>query len=78
MKRMAYIFLAEIVLAGMLVTLAGAQTEPWATMPAAIRKDEKTESARSTTTTTCLPTDKISIVGTARNDSRGRQSRLHL
>ena len=41
MKRIACIFLAEIVLTGMLVTLAGAQSEPLGDYARAVRKGDK-------------------------------------
>ena len=46
MKRIAYIFLAEIVLGGMLVTLAGAQSEPLGDYARSIRKDDKKEAGK--------------------------------
>ena len=46
MKRMGYVFLAEAVLAGMLVTLAGGQTESLGDYARSVRKDEKPASAK--------------------------------
>jgi hypothetical protein len=41
MKRIAFVFLAEVILAGMLVTLCGAQSEPLGDYARSVRKDEK-------------------------------------
>ena len=46
MKRMGYVFLAEAVLAGMLVTVAGGQTESLGDYARSVRKDEKPASAK--------------------------------
>ena len=43
MKRIAYVFLAGILLAGMLATVAGAQSEPLGDYARSIRKEDKRE-----------------------------------
>ena len=65
MKRIGYVFLAEVVLAGMLVTLAGAQTEPLGDYARAVRKDEKPASAKKYDNDNLPTSDKISVVGNA-------------
>jgi hypothetical protein len=65
MKRIAYIFLAEIVLGGMLVTLAAAQSEPLGDYARSIRKDDKKEVGKKYDNDNLPTNDKISIVGTA-------------
>ncbi len=65
MKRIAYIFLAEIVLGGMLVSLAGAQSEPLGDYARSIRKDDKKEAGKKYDNDNLPTNDKISIVGTA-------------
>lgn len=65
MKRMGYVFLAEAVLAGMLVTLAGAQTESLGDYARGVRKDEKPASAKKYDNDNLPTSDKISIVGNA-------------
>ena len=65
MKRIAYIFLAEIVLGGMLVTLAGAQSQPLGDYARSIRKDDKKEVGKKYDNDNLPTNDKISIVGTA-------------
>ena len=69
MKRIAYIFLAEIVLGGMLVTLAAAQSEPLGDYARSIRKDDKKEVGKKYDNDNLPTNDKISIVGTAPVDS---------
>ena len=80
MKRIAYVFLAEIVLSGMLVTLAGAQSEPLGDYARSIRKEDKKEVGKKYDNDNLPTTDKISIVGNCcRVDrARGRQSRLNV
>ena len=63
MKRMGYVFLAEVVLTGMLVTLAGAQSEPLGDYARSVRKDEKPASAKKYDNDNLPTSDKISIVG---------------
>ena len=69
MKRMGYVFLAEAVLAGMLVTLAGAQTESLGDYARGIRKDEKPASAKKYDNDNLPTSDKISVVGNATESS---------
>ena len=69
MKRMGYVFLAEAVLAGMLVTLAGAQTESLGDYARGIRKDEKPASAKKYDNDNLPTSDKISVVGDATGSS---------
>jgi hypothetical protein len=72
MKRIAYIVLAEILLTGMLVALAGAQSEPLGDYARAIRKDDKKETGKKYDNDNLPTTDKISIVGNAQ-DSAGAE-----
>jgi len=65
MKRIAYVFLAEIVLTGMLVTLAGAQSEPLGDYARAVRKGDKKEVGKKYDNDNLPTGDKISIVGNA-------------
>ena len=69
MKRMGYVFLAEAVLAGMLVTLAGAQTESLGDYARGVRKDEKPASAKKYDNDNLPTSDKISVVGKASESS---------
>ena len=69
MKRMRYVFLAEAVLAGMLVTLAGAQTESLGDYARGVRKDEKPASAKKYDNDNLPTSDKISVVGKASESS---------
>ena len=69
MKRMGYVFLAEVVLAGMLVTLAGAQSESLGDYARSVRKDEKPASAKKYDNDNLPTSDKISIVGNATESS---------
>ena len=65
MTRIGYVVLAEIFLAGMLGTLAGAQSQPLGDYARSVRKDEKPASVKKYDNDN-LPTDeKISVVGTA-------------
>ena len=70
MKRMAYVFLAEIVLTGMLVTLAGAQSQPLGDYARAVRKEEKKRRRKKYDNDNLPKTDNISVVGNA-TDSAG-------
>jgi hypothetical protein len=65
MKRIAHVFLAEVVLAGVLGTLAGAQSQPLGDYARTVRKDEKKESVKKYDNDNLPTTDKISIVGNA-------------
>src|SRR5712664_8552 len=65
MKRIAYVFLAEIVLTGMLVMLAGAQSEPLGDYARAVRKENKKEVGKKYDNDNLPVNDKISIVGNA-------------
>jgi len=65
MKRIAYVFLAGIVLAGMLVTVAGAQNEPLGDYARSVRKDEKPASAKKYDNDNLPTSDNISVVGNA-------------
>ena len=69
MKRMGYVFLAEAVLAGMLVTLAGGQTESLGDYARSVRKDEKPASAKKYDNDNLPKSDKISVVGNATESS---------
>jgi hypothetical protein len=69
MKRMGYVFLAEAVLAGMLVTLAGAQSESLGDYARSVRKDEKPAPAKKYDNDNLPTSDKISVVGNARESS---------
>ena len=76
MKRMGYVFLAEVVLAGMLVTLAGAQSESLGDYARSVRKDDKPASAKKYDNDNLPTSDKISIVGNATESTgRGRRQR---
>jgi hypothetical protein len=65
MKRIAYFFLAEVVMGGMLVALAGAQSQPLGDYARSVRKDEKPASAKKYDNDNLPTTDKISVVGNA-------------
>ena len=76
MKRIGYVVLAEIVLAGVLVSLAGAQSsESLGDYARSVRKEEKKGSAKKYDNDNLPATDKISVVGNAQpeTDNRGRQ-----
>ena len=75
MKRMGYVFLAEVVLMGVLASLAGAQSEPLGDYARSVRKEEKARRRRKNTTTTICPSsDNISIVGKCHGHTgRGRR-----
>jgi len=70
MKRIAYVFLAEIVLTGMLAAVAGAQSEPLGDYARSIRKEGKGEVGKKYDNDNLPVNDKISVVGNAR-DSAG-------
>jgi hypothetical protein len=66
MKRIAYVFLAEVVLAGMLVAVSGAQSEPLGDYARSIRKGDKTAASAKKYDNDNLPSsDNISVVGNA-------------
>ncbi|MGH9537160.1 MAG: hypothetical protein ACRD3H_04515 [Terriglobales bacterium] len=65
MKRMGYIFLAEVVLTGVLVSLASAQSEPLGDYARSVRKTDKKEAAKKYDNDNLPKTDNISIVGAA-------------
>ena len=71
MKRIAYVFLAEIVLTGMLVGVSGAQSEPLGDYARSVRKGEKAPASAKKYDNDNLPSsDNISVVGNA-TDSAG-------
>ena len=71
MKRIAYVFLAEIVLTGMLVGVSGAQSEPLGDYARSIRKEDKAPASAKKYDNDNLPSsDNISVVGNA-TDSAG-------
>ena len=63
MKRIGYVFLAEVVLTGVLATLAGAQSQPLGDYARSVRKEEKPASAKKYDNDNLPTSDKISIVG---------------
>ncbi|MGA9815073.1 MAG: hypothetical protein WBQ64_19990 [Terriglobales bacterium] len=65
MKRIGYVVLAEVVLAGLLLSLAGAQSEPLGDYARSVRKDEKPASAKKYDNDNLPTADKISVVGNA-------------
>jgi hypothetical protein len=71
MKRIAYVFLAEIVLTGILAGVSGAQSEPLGDYARSIRKEEKAPASAKKYDNDNLPSsDNISVVGNA-TDSAG-------
>jgi len=72
MKRTGYVFLAAIVLTGVLATLAGAQSQPLGDYARAVRKEEKKESGKKYDNDNLPKTDNISVVGNA-SDSAGAE-----
>jgi hypothetical protein len=71
MKCITYVFLAEVVLTGMLVAVSGAQNEPLGDYARSIRKEDKTAASAKKYDNDNLPTnDNISVVGNA-TDSAG-------
>jgi len=65
MKRIGYAFLAEVVVAGMMVMPAAAQSQPLGDYARAVRKEEKKESVKKYDNDNLPTNDKISIVGNA-------------
>ncbi len=65
MKRIGYVVLAEVVLAGLLCSLAGAQSEPLGDYARSVRKEEKPASAKKYDNDNLPTSDKISVVGNA-------------
>ncbi len=72
MKRIAYVFLAEVILAGTLVTISGAQSQPLGDYARSVRKEEKTGSAKKYDNDNLPTSDNISVVGNA-TDSTGAE-----
>lgn len=70
MKRIALVVLAEVVLAGLLATVSGAQSEPLGDYARSVRKDEKPAAAKKYDNDNLPTSDKISVVGNA-TDSAG-------
>jgi hypothetical protein len=67
MKRTAYVLLAAIVLTGMLVTLANAQSQPLGDYARTIRKGDRKEAAKKYDNDNLPTTDRISVVGNAQD-----------
>jgi hypothetical protein len=65
MKRMGFVFLAEVILTGVLASLAGAQSQPLGDYARSVRKEEKPASAKKYDNENLPTSDKISIVGQA-------------
>ena len=63
MKRMGHVFFAEVVLTGVLVSLAGAQSQPLGDYARTVRKEDKKESVKKYDNDNLPKSDKISIVG---------------
>jgi len=72
MKRIAYVFLAGVVLSGVLVTVSAAQSEPLGDYARSIRKDEKPASAKKYDNDNLPTADNISVVGNA-TDTTGAE-----
>jgi hypothetical protein len=70
MKRIAYVFLAGVILAGMLVTVSAAQDAPLGDYARSVRKDEKPASAKKYDNDNLPTSDNISVVGNS-TDSAG-------
>ena len=70
MKRIAYVFLSGVVLAGMLVTVSAAQDAPLGDYARSVRKDEKPASAKKYDNDNLPTSDNISVVGNS-TDSAG-------
>ena len=70
MKRIGYVVLAEIVLAGVLVSLAGAQSsDSLGDYARSVRKEEKKGAAKKYDNDNLPATDKISVVGNAQPET---------
>ncbi|MGH9504101.1 MAG: hypothetical protein ACRD20_14715 [Terriglobales bacterium] len=69
MKRIGCVVLAEVVLAGMLVTLAGAQSQSLGDYARSVRKEEKPAHAKTYDNDNLPVTDKISVIGNATESS---------
>jgi hypothetical protein len=70
MKRIGYVVLAEIVLAGVLVSLAGAQSsDSLGDYARSVRKEEKKGAAKKYDNDNLPTTDKISVVGNAQPET---------
>ena len=71
MKCIAFVFLAEVVLTGMLVGVSGAQSEPLGDYARSIRKEDKAPASAKKYDNDNLPSsDSISVVGKS-TDSAG-------
>jgi hypothetical protein len=70
MKRIANVFLTEVILAGMLVAVSGAQSEPLGDYARSIRKGDKTAASAKKYDNDNLPSSDNSVVGNA-TDSTG-------
>ena len=77
MKRIGYVVLAEVVLAGLLVSAGRARNlEPLGDYARSVRKDEKPASAKKYDNDNLPTSDKISVVGNAtESDLPGRRQR---
>ena len=73
MKRIAYVFLAVVVLTGMLVTMAAAQSEPLGDYARSIRKDDKKEVTLKGELGCLLRTQSVLVLIVARNLELARQ-----
>lgn len=69
MKRITYVWLAGVMLAGILVTSSGAQSEPLGDYARAARKEKKPASAKQFDNDNLPKTDKLSVVGNAAPES---------
>lgn len=72
MKRIAYVFLAGVVVSGMLVAVSGAQSEPLGDYARSIRKDEKPAATKKYDNDNLPTSDNISVVGNS-TDSAGAE-----
>jgi hypothetical protein len=65
MKRITYIWLAAVVLAGVFVTLAGAQADSLGDYARSVRKDKKQTTTKQYDNDNLPKNDKLSVVGPA-------------
>jgi hypothetical protein len=72
MKRIAYVFLAEVILAGMLVAVSAAQSEPLGDYARSVRKDDKPAAAKKYDNDNLPTSDNISVVGNT-SDTAGAE-----
>jgi len=63
MKRIAYVWLSAMMLAGMLVAAAGAQSDSLGDYARSVRKGKKTAAAKQFDNDNLPQTDKLSVVG---------------